>query len=225
MLISTISSLFPGKKNFVFLGEAGSGKTEISTSFASALANSNPFPVHFFDLDQTKPLFRARDCIMEKDNLFLHYQDQFLDAPTVPPGVNERLSDNDSIVVLDIGGGYYGTHMIGQFADTLSSAETEVFYIVNPYRPWSRTREDIDITMSHILSSSSLKISSVIANPNISEETTVDTVLSGVIRVEHLLSEYPICFVAVSSSLADEIGQRSHYPVFPIVCKTSPLWI
>jgi len=41
--------------NFVFLGEAGSGKSEIAISFAKALAKAGDKPVHFFDLDMTKP--------------------------------------------------------------------------------------------------------------------------------------------------------------------------
>ena len=39
--------------NFVFLGEAGSGKSEIAISFARALAGEGMRPVHFFDLDMT----------------------------------------------------------------------------------------------------------------------------------------------------------------------------
>lgn len=225
MLLTNVSLLFPEKKNFVFLGEAGSGKTEISTSFAINIAERTNAPVHFFDLDQTKPLFRARDCISERSNIFLHYQDQFMDAHTVASGVNEKLAGKDNKVVLDIGGGYYGSHMIGQFAGMLSSTATEVFYIVNPYRPWSRSREDIEATMSHILTSSGLKIDSVIANPNLSLETNLDTVLYGVRRVEQLVPEYPVRFVAVPHSLSDELEQKLSYPIFPIVCRTSPFWI
>ena len=50
-----------GKKNFVFIGEAGSGKSEIAINFAVNLARIADRPVHFFDMDQTKPLFRSRD--------------------------------------------------------------------------------------------------------------------------------------------------------------------
>ena len=50
------------RHNFVFLGEAGSGKSEIAINFAKALARTETRPVHFFDLDMTKPLFRSRDA-------------------------------------------------------------------------------------------------------------------------------------------------------------------
>ncbi len=40
-------------KNFVLLGEAGSGKSEIALNLAAHLAQCQPLPVHFFDLDMT----------------------------------------------------------------------------------------------------------------------------------------------------------------------------
>lgn len=55
---------FIGKaKNIVFIGEAGSGKTETAVNLALRLAREDGRAVHFFDMDQTKPLFRARDCL------------------------------------------------------------------------------------------------------------------------------------------------------------------
>ena len=49
-----------GKRNFVFLGEAGCGKSELAVNLACRLAAGDR-PVHLFDLDMTKPLFRTRD--------------------------------------------------------------------------------------------------------------------------------------------------------------------
>ena len=43
-----------GKKNFVFIGEAGSGKSEIAINFAINFTKIQDRPVHFFDMDQTK---------------------------------------------------------------------------------------------------------------------------------------------------------------------------
>lgn len=51
---------FPEEKNLVFIGEAGSGKTETAVNLALRMAREGGRRVHFFDMDQTKPLFRAR---------------------------------------------------------------------------------------------------------------------------------------------------------------------
>ena len=53
--------LGPELNSVVFLGEAGCGKSEIAVNLALRLA-AGERPVHFFDLDMTKPLFRSRDA-------------------------------------------------------------------------------------------------------------------------------------------------------------------
>ena len=45
--------------NFVLIGEAGSGKTEIAANLALRLAEDMPVPVCLIDMDQTKCMFRA----------------------------------------------------------------------------------------------------------------------------------------------------------------------
>ena len=57
----TFEQLMKEKKNFVFIGEAGSGKSEIVLNIANKLAASTEKKVDLFDLDQTKPLYRSRD--------------------------------------------------------------------------------------------------------------------------------------------------------------------
>ena len=47
--------------NFVFVGEAGSGKSEISINFAKWLVQLQDKPVHFFD-QATVSLQRCRDA-------------------------------------------------------------------------------------------------------------------------------------------------------------------
>ena len=53
----TIDDLMNEKKNFVFIGEAGSGKSEIILNVAHMLAERTGKKVDLFDLDQTKPLY------------------------------------------------------------------------------------------------------------------------------------------------------------------------
>lgn len=218
MIISRITEMFNGRKNFVFLGEAGSGKTEIALNFARSIAGESARSVHFFDMDQTKPLFRARDLPepFDRPEITLHYQEQFLDAPTVADGVAEYLAAPDACTLLDIGGGYYGTHMIGQFSALLNSGDTEVLYIVNPYRPWSRSTADIDMTASQILSSCGLKISSLAANPHLMRQTRSRDVLAGLNRIQTLLPACDIRFAAVSAALSGEVSAATQVPVYPM---------
>ena len=47
----------PAQRVTVFLGEAGCGKSELAVQWALTAAERRR-DVHFFDLDQTKPLLR-----------------------------------------------------------------------------------------------------------------------------------------------------------------------
>ncbi|MFQ7453749.1 MAG: hypothetical protein ACLRNQ_22825 [Flavonifractor plautii] len=104
---TSVSSLLDmtSSSNVVFLGEAGSGKSEIALNFAQALAELGGKPVHFFDLDMTKPLFRSRDRreALEALGVEVHYEAQFMDAPTLTGGVRQRLNDPHCCAVLDVG--------------------------------------------------------------------------------------------------------------------------
>ena len=75
---TSVSSLLDmtSSSNVVFLGEAGSGKSELALNFAQALAELGGKPVHFFDLDMTKPLFRSRDRreALEALGVEVHYE-------------------------------------------------------------------------------------------------------------------------------------------------------
>ena len=104
--------------NFVFVGEAGSGKSEISINFAKWLVQLQDKPVHFFDMDMTKPLFRSRDVEMQMEEMGIicHHEKQFMDAPTVVGGVNRLLKDEDCYVVIPVP--EPADHLVSHFVTT-----------------------------------------------------------------------------------------------------------
>lgn len=209
-----------GKRNFVFLGEAGCGKSELAVNLACRLAGG-PDPVHLFDLDMTKPLFRTRDLgeTLEKAGVTLHFEEQFMDAPTVSGGVMRLLRDESARTVLDVGGDYIGARSIGGYAPLLNRQDTAVYYVVNPYRPWSGTLERLDRVLTDILAVSHLRFENLLlaANPNLGEGTTAEDVLEGVRQLEALLEgRWPIRFVGAEESLLSAAEPRLPCPVFPV---------
>lgn len=219
---------FIGKaKNIVFIGEAGSGKTETAVNLALRLARVGGRAVHFFDMDQTKPLFRARDCEveLERQGVTFHFQAQYLDAPTVAPGVAEALRDEGSAVLLDVGGGAHGSHMIGQFSQLLRGGGALVLYIVNPFRPWSGRREDIEVTMRRVLGAARLGEFSLVANPNLGPGTTAEDVTEGLRRFGALFPDEHPRFVCALEELCSELAGRVREPLLPIRLNTVPEWL
>ncbi len=216
-----------GAKNLVFLGEAGSGKTEVSINLALALAREGRRRVHFFDMDQTKPLFRARDyeTEMEREGVIFHFQRQYLDAPTVASGVIETLTDPECVVLMDVGGGSHGSHMIGQFAHILNRDDARVLYLVNPYRPWSRTLENIEATVARVAGAARLRALHLVANPNLGPATTAQDVLEGLKRFRELFPGETPDFVCALEELCAGLAERVAEQLLPIRLNTLPEWL
>lgn len=209
------------KSNFIFIGEAGSGKSEIAINFARQLADRIEKPVHFFDMDMTKPLFRSRDVQTEIEHLgiIFHHQEQFFDAPTLVGGVNRLLKDDSCYVVMDIGGNDIGARAIGGFAPKINQDNSVVYYVLNAFRPWSGNLEHIDGTLSSILKISHIKLDKIciISNPNNGISTTAEEVLEGNTKTLEMIGAIKdIEFTCVNDTLYDEIKNKTDIPLLPL---------
>lgn len=209
------------KSNFIFVGEAGSGKSEIAINFAKYLVDLNEKPVHFFDMDMTKPMFRSRDvkAEIEEMGIIFHHEEQFFDAPTVVGGVNLLLKDENCYVVMDVGGNDIGARAIGGFAPKVNQDSTLVYYVLNVYRPWSGNLNHIDGTLSSILKMSHIKLDKVhmISNPNNGVSTTVEEVLEGNLKMLEMIGALiNIDFTCVNETLYEKVKSRTDIPLMPI---------
>lgn len=213
--------LLEKKKNFVFVGEAGCGKSEIAINFAIQLAKISDKPVHFFDVDQTKPLFRSRDVaeMLETKNVNFHYEEQFFDAPTMVGGVRQHLNDDDCIVVIDVGGDHQGSRLIGGFSKQLNKENAQNFFVINAYRPWSRELITIDGTMGKVLGMAHIDLSniSIMSNPNVGISTTPEEIIQGNEKLKDMIGEYiDIDYMCAMAELCSEIEGKVDTPVIPI---------
>ena len=207
--------------NSIFLGEAGCGKSELAVHLVLELARQGR-EVHFFDLDQTKPLMRSRDAegLLEKAGVTVHFQQQYADAPTQVGGLIPLLLDEKKAVILDVGGNDTGAKLIGGYAHLLKAAD--VWFVVNPYRPWSATTEHIDGTLSAILRASRLKMPRFLLNPNLGGGTTLEEYLSGIKLGLELLSPYvAVEAAAVPAPLYEQAKAETALPLIPITSHIS----
>ncbi|MDR1376919.1 MAG: hypothetical protein LBJ22_05365 [Synergistaceae bacterium] len=227
-IVTQIQNLANARKNFVFIGESGSGKSEISLNFAKRLAELGDRSVHFFDMDMVKPLFRSRDArkAVEGEKIVFHYQEQFMDAPTLVGGVAASLKDKNRYVVMDVGGDYIGARAIGGFAPYIDNDDTRVYYVLNVFRPWSWDIEHIDATLGKILGVSHIRAVKLrmINNPNNGHTTTKEEFLSGSRRMSDIISPYAaIDFACVREELYAQMTEELDVPVLPLhLYLTSP---
>ncbi|WP_338547641.1 hypothetical protein V1225_04265 [Emergencia sp. JLR.KK010] len=227
---SVLAEMIKTKKNFVFVGEAGSGKSEIAINFAFQLAELSDKKVHFFDMDQTKPLFRSRDIRhqIEDAGIVFHYEEQFFDAPTLPGGVRNYMADEDSIVIMDVGGDHVGARLIGAFSPFLNRENTQNFFVINAYRPWSKDLISIDGTMARVLGMARIDLAnvSILSNPNVGITTTAEEALAGNEKVKALIGEYlNVDYMCALAHLCPEISGKTDTPLLPVNLYLTYEWV
>ena len=171
------------------LGEAGSGKTELAMNLAAQIVRAGGSPLRFLDMDQTKPLLRARDA---KDSLRAYGvtftdQPEYADSPLMPYGVKESLADPDLRVVMDVGGSYAGALHTGQFAESVKTSGALCLYVINPYRSFSDTAEHVAQTLAAIEWACHLEDLHVVANPYLGPATAAEEYWDGLTRLTELL--------------------------------------
>lgn len=220
--------LLKNKANIVFLGEAGCGKSEAALHFAMRLAGEggarghvgNPARgVHLFDLDQTKPIFRSRDArdVLAQAGVALHHAAHDFDSPTIVGGVAECLADPACHAILDVGGGEIGARIIGRFARQLNQENTLVFYVLNPYRPWSRQLLAVDETLSAILRVTRIQRYEILCNPHLGPSTTAAEALAGFARARDMLgARAEIAGVCAREEIAEQVAAQAGVLVLPL---------
>lgn len=215
-------SNFIKKHNYIFLGEGGSGKTELSLNMALKLKESGNLKVVLIDMDQTKGLFRARDYkeYLESQGIEFLKTIEMADSPIIPQGVTTALTDPDAICVIDVGGNAAGALMIGQFEEYFTPETTVAFFVINNYRSFSGDAYDIKKTLMQVLNSSVInpELVKFISNPCLGDMTTVTDVLQGYEQTVSKLKKigYKVHMLTVNRTIYKAVQEKLDCLVIPI---------
>ena len=197
------------KKFYVFIGNYGSGKTELSIQFAldfacsradGALArreddsqsdwlergNSKGFRTALVDLDIVNPYFRSSEKggLLETAGIKLIepvFANKTIDSPSLPPEVASVFVDDSERVVFDAGGDPVGATALGRYHGDFASfaGGVEALYVINARRPLSGAADDILEMLDQIQDRARMRITGLVNNTNLSVETTADDLLYG----------------------------------------------
>ncbi|MCK5848310.1 MAG: hypothetical protein KAH01_03855 [Caldisericia bacterium] len=213
------------KKIWVFIGNMGSGKSEISINFTYQRQKSNPDEkIKLIDMDIVKPYIRIRDKEEEisklgVDLLLPDKAVRDMDMPIVPSHINDHIRNDSFNLVMDVGGEEAGSTTIAQFNSMLNNAELEVFLVINTKRPFSNTPELIVKTLKSLEHYSRLKVTGLISNTHLRFDTSQEEILEGLEKLEvaSKIVNIPIKIVAVwHKMLTKELEERIKYPIIPL---------
>jgi hypothetical protein len=216
----------PAADTVIFAGRFGSGKSETAINYAIWLAGrmprrelsagrtkDQPASAILIDLDIVTPYFRSREMTDRLLDLGVRVVapsiiGQHLDTPAITPQILGAIQQSDLPVVLDVGGDKQGARALGQFSAAISQRNYTMHFVVNPYRPFTDTLGGVSSSIADIEESSRLKVSSLVSNPNLIGETTVEQILQGHAMIERFAQALglPVAFVCVERQWLDELA-------------------
>lgn len=197
----------PQKKHIIITGHYGSGKTHVAVNLALFLKKSGA-AVTLIDLDTVNPYFRAADsqklltesgvrCILPD------YANTNVDIPSIPAEIHSVFSSQaqpdklPEYAIFDVGGDN-GAIALGAFSHRLTHDGYEMLYVINQFRPLTKTPEDAIEIMQEIEDCSRLRHTAVVNNSNIGDLTTSKTIYAshGYAEAVCALTGLPLAFTS-----------------------------
>ena len=180
---------------YVFTGHFGSGKTEVAVNFAIDLKRQKPDAnVALIDMDIINPFFRSADAAEDLRKLGISvetmlYANTNVDVPALTGRMGPVITDRDTYVILDVGGDDLGAKACGYYASDIASRDHTIFFVLNPYRPFTKAVPDTAKIFGEIEEATLLKIDALVDNSNLLEYTDASCIAGGGRKVDEF-SEY-----------------------------------
>lgn len=167
----------------VVVGHYGSGKTEISMALALKAASMG-IKTALVDLDIVNPFFRSAektDFLAERGVSVVAppYALTGVDLPVLSAEVDAVFDRDGEYRVFDVGGDDAGAAALGRFRPRFEGKNYAVYLVANVFRPYGSTAVQIEDMLSRIEARSRLKVTALINNSNLADETAAADVLKG----------------------------------------------
>ena len=215
----------------VIVGNYGSGKTEVAVNLAVNQKQAG-VDVLLADLDLVNPYFRTREARNSLAELGIEVvlpPRKYLNAdlPILSPKVGGLIKNPAALSILDAGGDGVGATVLAALADMFKGKKVNMFQVINPFRPFTADVEGCLVMRDQIEATSKLKITGLIGNAHLMDDTRTVDVMKGyelVLEVSRA-SELPIVFITAAPELIPELGKNGlACPVLPINRQLIPPW-
>ena len=218
-----------GSRIKAVVGHYGSGKTEFSLNMALA-ARAAGRRALVADMDIVNPFFRSAEQgeRLKRAGVELiapPYALTGVDLPVLSPEISAIFEQPERFCVLDVGGDDAGAAALGGLSGRLAAQGADLYYVVNPYRPFSNTVERVMEMMERIQRRARLQVTGLVNNANLGEETGAEELLEGRTLLEKVSRR---CGVPVVCECGFE-GVLQQLPPgppsFPIARYLMPEWL
>ena len=200
------------KRITLFAGHYGSGKTNIAINYARALKRAGE-KVAVADLDIVNPYFRTKDSAADLqaegiDLVVSDFANSNVDFPALPKEIYALVADQETKIVMDIGGDDRGALALGRYVpDIKAEGDYEMLAVVNAARPLTRTPQEAVEVLREIEAACRLPFTGIVNNTNVGAETTVETVLGSIPYADEIaaLMGVPVRFTCAIGAIAAEL--------------------
>ena len=214
------------------VGNYGSGKTEVAVNLAVNRKRAG-LNVRLADLDLVNPYFRTREARSQLEELGIDVilpPQQYLhaDLPVLSPVIAGMIKRTDGLTLLDVGGDDAGAMVLAALADAFKGVQVHLLQVVNPMRPATSTIEGCLKIREEIEKAAKLRITGLIGNANLINETGADEIYGGYEFVCRLAAEsgLPLEFITVAGEILSRIElKRFACPVLTIARQLVPPWL
>lgn len=216
----------------IFVGAYGSGKSEVAVHVAFDLAAAGS-RVAIADLDIVNPFFRSRElrADLEAAGVWVIAPEGKLaqaDLPIITPEVRSALGETDLALVLDVGGDDAGARALSQFRPFIPEGQTSMAMVVNDRRPWTDSIAGIERTLRRVEANARFRVTCLVSNPNLGEETTLEVVMRGhalICEAGRALG-LPVDVLVVTEAIADILPPEATLgvPVLRLRRRLLPPW-
>ena len=221
------------KRLQLFIGNYGSGKTEIAINMA--LDASPKKRVILVDLDVVNPYFRSseKSDILEQHGIKVispPYARSTVGIPIVSAEVEAAFIDKTALAFFDVGGDPVGATVLGRYNQRFLAEQPEVYYVINARRPLSSNSKMILEMMKDTEERARLKVTALINNTNLARETTQEDLLFGQSVVSECADalHLPVRYVCGQSEVLNKfvnMGIPLLGEPYPITIYMRPEWL
>ncbi len=218
--------------SYILVGDYGSGKTEVAVNltlelareYASVGGRAAPAraddlltrKISIADLDLVNPYFRCREALEPLERAGVRVvmpqgSHQYADLPILLPQVKGLLQDEATLSVLDVGGDEVGSRVLAGLSPAFSAERHHFLFVVNANRPFNDTVDGVERTIARIEAASGLRVSGLVSNTHLMQETTPEMVAQGAALAAEVAAarNVPVLWVAAMEDVVRELDEAA----------------